>query len=65
LSLYRNNQILQSVSADDVLGFGYIYQNELAPGDYRIVVSNIQYANDAVEDYTVSIYAEDAIEIKD
>jgi hypothetical protein len=37
----------------------------LAPGDYRIVVSNIQYANDAVEDYTVSIYAEDAIEIKD
>jgi hypothetical protein len=56
LSLLQNGNQIATVSADDGIGFGYIYQ-QLQAGTYQIRVSGIRYASDAVRDYTVGVYA--------
>ena len=45
-------------------GYGVIYSKELEAGDYQLVVMN--YGNKSIEDeFTVSTYSEDGIEIKE
>ena len=60
MRLYRGNTYVDSVSFTDQMGFGFIRQQNLAAGSYKITFQ-ASWSTIDVKDYTISIYAKDKI----
>lgn len=59
-----NGKVLEQQPVSSKTGYGVIHQKSLPPGDYMLVVVNFGNAS-LKNDFTLSSYAEDTIEIKE